>query len=128
MKKRLILCFLLVLAAVSVASAQMVKNVSPREAHEYMQTHPGQYTLLDVRTPEEYKEEHIKGAVLLPIASSDFLDKIKKSSRDSVYIIYCRSGNRSKTARRIVSKTGRSVLHIDGGIRAWKRAGLPVVK
>ena len=118
----------IVLAVATVAMAQFVKNVSPKEAYDYMQANEGKYTLIDVRTPEEYNEGHIRGAELLPIASPDFLVQVKKLPSNPVYVIYCRSGKRSKMARKIFSETGHSVMHIDGGIRAWKRAGLPVVK
>ncbi len=82
-------------------------------------------TLIDVRTPEEYGQGHIPGAVLVPL---DTLKDIKKlPGSDGRVIIYCRSGKRSLTAIGILAEKGiTTVEELEGGINAWKEAGGPL--
>ncbi len=79
----------------------------------------GNATLLDVRTPEEYKKTHIKGAKLIPLSTLDTrLNELDKTSR---IIVYCQSGNRSVSASRILSNNGFVAYNVKGGINSWVR-------
>lgn len=75
--------------------------------------------LIDVRTPEEYKEGHIKGSILIPL--SELNEKIESSVKDknSEIIVYCRSGNRSKTASYELLELGYKNVYDLGGIIDW---------
>lgn len=78
----------------------------------------GEYLLVDVRQPEEYKAEHIPGAVLIPLveleARQEELDRNKK------IITYCRSGRRSMAAAITLCGLGfKCIRHLDGGILDW---------
>ncbi|GAB4518607.1 MAG: hypothetical protein OHK0046_26430 [Anaerolineae bacterium] len=81
--------------------------------------------LLDVRTPEEFAQGHIAGAVNIPVdALSSYLSEIPT---DKPVVLYCRSGNRSATAADILADAGYSdVYDIDGGVIAWTRQNLPL--
>lgn len=62
--------------------------------------------ILDVRTPEEYAEGHIEGAVLLDFNSGEFAAKFEDLKRDTDYVLYCRSGNRSGQAAQMMAAAG----------------------
>jgi phage shock protein E len=83
--------------------------------------------VIDVRTPEEYVEGHITGASLIDIHAADFKQRIGQLEKDVPYYVYCRTGGRSREAVNIMKAAGfAQVYGLDGGIRAWTRAGFPV--
>ncbi|MDD5361841.1 MAG: rhodanese-like domain-containing protein [Ignavibacteria bacterium] len=86
------------------------------------------YTVIDVRTQEEFDESHIEGAVLINLHAADFKDKINALDKAGKYLVYCRSGRRSSKAVLVMNELGiNSTAHLIGGIIAWKSAGKPVV-
>ncbi|MDT8376964.1 MAG: rhodanese-like domain-containing protein [Mariprofundaceae bacterium] len=88
---------------------------------------PVPFLFIDVRTPEEYSESHIKGAKLIPL--QELLRQIAEVPGDRQVYLYCHSGRRSAAAAEILAKAGYSnIENIEGGITAWKEAGYPVVK
>ena len=87
------------------------------------------FVILDVRTPSEFAAGHIAGARLLNFNAPDFADKIKELPRDKTYLVYCRSGNRSAKAVKLMQANGFSdLINMDGGMLDWEKAGLPVTK
>lgn len=98
-----------------VTAGELISIMEAREA----------VTLIDVRTPEEYGQGHIPGAVLVPL---DTIKEIKKlPGSEGRVIIYCRSGKRSLTAIGILADKGIiAVEELEGGINAWKAAGGPL--
>lgn len=85
--------------------------------------------ILDVRTPEEYKEEHLAGAQQLDFLNSEAFDAgIKQLDKSHTYYVYCRSGKRSHHACIKMKKQGLKVFDMEGGILNWKRLGMPTTK
>ncbi len=83
--------------------------------------------LVDVRTPEEYADGHLKGSVNININSGDFEQKLGKLNKDVPVFVYCRSGGRSaRAASKMESMGFKKVYNMDGGITAWGAAGKPV--
>lgn len=83
--------------------------------------------LLDVRTPQEYTEGHIDGAINIDIQSDNFQRIAEKElSKDSTVFVYCRSGRRSLDAAERLTKLGYKVVNLKGGIIEWKDNGLTV--
>lgn len=83
--------------------------------------------LLDVRTPEEYAEGHIAGAINIDVQANDFQQIAEKElSKDSTILVYCRSGRRSLDAAEILTRLGYRVVNLKGGIIDWQDSGLPV--
>lgn len=81
-------------------------------------------TIIDVRTPEEYAESHIAGAVNINSADPAFETKLEALAKDAPYSVYCRSGNRSGKALRLMEALGFSdVVNLDGGVIAWQKGG-----
>ena len=84
--------------------------------------------VIDVRTPEEYAETHIEGALNIDV-NGDFLESVKALDKTKKYIIYCRSGRRSAAAEKQLINAGfEEIYNVEGGILDWKENGLPVVK
>lgn len=109
----------------SAAVAEGVVLVAPDRAAEVAEE-PG-VVVLDVRTPEEYGEGHLGGALNLDFYAAGFGERLGELDRDATYVLYCRSGNRSATTAEMMRDLGfASVYEVDGGILAWLGAGLPV--
>ncbi len=84
--------------------------------------------LVDVRTPQEYAEGHIDGALNINIQSDDFEELVQRElSKDSTVLVYCRSDRRSLDAAEILTSLGYNVVNLKGGIIEWKEDNLPVV-
>lgn len=79
--------------------------------------------LVDVRTPEEYAEEHIAGAENIDVKADDFAEQIK--GIDGTVAVYCVKGVRSLKAAKQLAVQGCTVYDLDGGLNAWKQAGKP---
>ena len=85
------------------------------------------FVIIDVRSPEEYIENHIEKAKNINY-SQNFEKKIEKLDKNKKYLIYCHSGHRSSNAMKIMLKSGfTDIYNLSGGIRKWKTNGLPLV-
>ena len=83
--------------------------------------------VLDVRTPKEYNESHISGAINIDYKNDNFRSEIGKLDKGKKYYIYCRSGKRSANSRKIMNELGiKKVYDLDGGILAWKKKEYPI--
>ena len=94
------------------------QQITQEEAKEMMDTQ--EVIILDVREQDEYDSGHIPGAVLLPVGSIDedtAAEVIPET--DSTVLVYCRSGNRSKTASSTLADLGYTNIYEFGGINSW---------
>ena len=83
---------------------------------------------LDVRTPIEFAEGHIEGARLIDFQSGNFENEIAALDKNATYAVYCRSGNRSGQAVKVMQDAGfTNVFNMNGGVIDWDNAGLPLV-
>lgn len=82
--------------------------------------------LLDVRTPGEFSGGHIEGAANINV--DDLRNRLADVPTDQPIVVYCRSGNRSAQAARILADAGFENIYDLGGIINWERAGYPVVR
>ncbi len=96
-----------------------VASFSADQAQAYLQkAAPGSYTLLDVRQPDEYTEQHLPGATLIPLP--DLVKRLPEIDPGKPTIVYCAIGGRSRAAAQILSGKGFSqVYNLTGGIKAW---------
>ena len=82
--------------------------------------------LVDVRTPAEFADGHIAGAVNIDIYDNAFMDKAEAAlDKTRPIAIYCRSGKRSADAAARLADAGYQVTNLNGGILAWQDAHLP---
>ena len=108
---------------------QVIKDITPQAAFDLIQQEEGNpdFAILDVRTPEEVADGYIEGAVNIDFYEDDFRDQLDRLDRDKTYVIYCRSGGRSGSARDTMRELGFAEVHnILGGMNDWRAAGLPV--
>lgn len=85
--------------------------------------------VVDVRTPEEVAEGHLAGAININFLGEGFSQEITKLNKNKTYLLYCKSGNRTRKAADQMQKAGfKHVYMLDGGITAWNKAGKPVEK
>jgi rhodanese-related sulfurtransferase len=82
------------------------------------------YTILDVRNPDEYEEGHIEGAVLIPV--SELEDRLDEIPGNKPVITYCKAGSRSARAASILVENGFLEVYDMGGITEWIDSGYPV--
>ncbi|MFC2023973.1 rhodanese-like domain-containing protein [Chloroflexota bacterium] len=114
-----------------LSATQNFTDVSAQEAFDLIQTNANNpdFILLDVRTPEEYSEGHLANAVLIDFRADNFKLEIDKLTKDKTYLVYCRTGNRSRGTLDIMAELGfENVYHLTAGITGWREAGLPVTK
>ncbi|MEZ5192668.1 MAG: rhodanese-like domain-containing protein [Nocardioides sp.] len=77
-----------------------------------------------MRTPAEFAQGHLEGAVNIDIEGPDFQSQVAQLDPTAPYAVYCRSGNRSGAAVSFMTANGFSeVYHLTGGIGAWEQAG-----
>ena len=100
------------------------ESITPNEAYELTKQEPS-ITVLDVRTAEEYAAGHIAGSTLIPLGSlSQNLQKLEGQKNKKI-IVYCKSGNRSVSASRILKEHGYTPINVKTGFDGWMSAGLP---
>lgn len=86
-------------------------------------------TLVDVRTPEEFAEGHIEGAVLVNFKKRTFKSFISAIDKTKPVLIYCRSGNRSGKAEKVMRALGfTEVYNLAKGYKGWVAEGMEVTK
>lgn len=119
MKKYIILLVLVLVTSVGFSQDSTRIKVIDRVAYE-LQLSNEQVQLIDVRTPEEFKEGHIKGAENIDFLAEGFLPKFERFDKNKPLYIYCRSGNRSAKAAAKLSEMGFSqIIDLKGGYKAW---------
>lgn len=131
-KKISILFFLLLVVGLvsscySDTQENNIQNISAAEAFELVQNKP--ILVLDVRTPGEFASGYIKDAVLIPVQvlNSDYTKIL--NHKENPVLVYCRSGNRSVTASKILADKGfKNLYNMEGGIKAWVQKGFPIEK
>lgn len=114
-------------AAAGADTGATGRLVSPAEGAGIVDTPPEDLVILDVRTPEEFAEGHIDGAVLVDFYDEDFGEQLAALDPAVPYLVYCRSGNRSGQAMTMMQGLGfDDVADVDGGIIAWSAEGYEI--
>lgn len=94
------------------------QQITQEEAKEMMDIQ--EVIILDVREQDEYNSGHIPGAVLLPVGTIDEDSAAEVIlEKDTTVLVYCRSGNRSKTAASALAELGYTNIYEFGGINTW---------
>jgi rhodanese-related sulfurtransferase len=84
--------------------------------------------ILDGRTPGEFAEGYIEGARMIDFQGGSFETEIATLDKDVTYAVYCRSGNRSGQAVKIMQDAGfRNLYNLEGGVIDWANQGMPLV-
>lgn len=114
-----------------LSSGSVFRQISATEAHKLILEHESDpdFIVLDVRAPEEFALGHLPAKTLINLNfyAPDFREKLTQLDRRKTYLVYCRTGNRSHEVVRMMQELGfQRVYDLQGGITAWRRAGLPV--
>lgn len=114
------LLFLFLLADCTASNEQenSYRQISMDEAVTMMEEESG-YIILDVRTPEEFRERHIPNAINIPNETIGSEDIQELPDKDQLILVYCRSGNRSKQASGKLAELGYMNIVEIGGINDW---------
>ena len=99
-----------------------VQIIGPKQYQSEFVTAAQPHLLVDVRTPEEFAGGHIAGAVNIPLQS--LAQRMNEIPQDAPAVLYCRSGNRSATAAKMLAQAGYADVYDLGGIIAWQSQGL----
>lgn len=103
----------------------IAENVNVEEFSTHLET----AQILDVRTPGEWSEGIIEGAIMYDFYEDDFASNLEKLNKDLPIAVYCRSGGRSGNAMSMMKDMGfKEVYNLEGGIGAWNSASKPTVK
>lgn len=118
--------FSLLLVLLSFASCQSQNKtpqlVSPDAFAQKIET--GKEQLIDVRTPKEYKQGHLKGAKNIHLYEQDFVEQINKLDKTKPVYVYCKAGGRSAEAVEIMQAQGfQNIVELDGGTDSWIEKG-----
>ena len=115
-----LLLSVLFLAGCALPAGQEVsyRQVNMDEAITMMEEGSG-YIILDVRTPEEFADKHIPGAINIPNETISTEEIPELPDKDQLILVYCRSGNRSKQASEKLAALGYTNIVEFGGINDW---------
>lgn len=97
-----------------------MENLSPEEFKKRIAEDP-KAVIVDVRAPHEESEGLIDNSVNICITDPAFADNIEELSPDKNYYVYCRSGGRSESACKFMTKQGLTAYNLSGGILAWNQ-------
>lgn len=85
-------------------------------------------TVIDVRTAKEYGTGHVEGALNIDLSSRGFAEAVAALPREASYVVYCRTGNRSAQAARVMAGLGFDRVTDAGGLAAVQAAGVALVR
>jgi rhodanese-related sulfurtransferase len=104
-----------------------IKNVSAHQAQEILKI--DDIIILDIRTPGEYNNSRINGAININFYDTSFAENLQKLDKNKTYFVYCRSGNRTGQSMRLFSSLGfKDIYHLNRGIVDWTGSGYKMIK
>jgi len=101
-----------------------IAALAPTDYETQFASTGAEHLLIDVRTPEEFADGHIPGAINISVQT--LADRLDEVPRGVPVVVYCRSGNRSAQASQILAQAGYETIYDLGSIGAWQQAGLPI--
>ena len=118
---------LLLCVALNVFAQAKFKNVGVDQFDKLRQQTNA--VVLDVRTPKEFAAGHIPGAVNIDWNAADFGKKVAELDKSKTYLVHCAVGGRSaKASDKMTALQFIDVYNLEGGMKAWEKAGKPVEK
>ncbi len=104
-----------------------ISDISAEELYERLETEDEPPLLIDVRTPQEYSQGHIKNTKLLPLGELLNNTDVIANYIDKEIIAICHSGSRSMMAAQILAQSGfKDIRNLTGGMTLWNKRGLPI--
>lgn len=112
-----------------LSMAEQTALISQQDLLALMSNKSSNTVVLDVRTPKEFNEGHIEGAI--NVSHDQIKENLKTllAYKDKTVVVHCRSGRRAVSAENALRAAGFSDLrHLDGDMKGWQAANLPLVK
>lgn len=104
-------------------------DISAGQAQDLLANPPEGLIILDVRTPQEFREGHLAGARNMDFFGGSFERQVEALPKDAPVLLYCRTGKRSAAAAEILGEAGvKRIYHMHHGLESWRQAGLPLEK
>jgi len=104
-------------------AAGSIKHVNAQAFKKEIDAKTG--VVVDVRTPGEYAQGHLKGAKNIDFMNGNFAKEFAKLDKKTPVLIYCKSGGRSGRAAQKLKRMGFTVYNMQGGYMGWTAQGLP---
>jgi phage shock protein E len=125
--KKVVSLFLACLLSGCIASSADWQRVDVEEFDQAIEENESAF-LLDVRTQTEWEQDgHLENATLIPHSELEDREGELPSEKDTMILLYCRSGNRSQDAAQTLVDLGfTNIIELETGINGWKDAGMPV--
>jgi rhodanese-related sulfurtransferase len=113
----------------AAAPVSAPKNISVDDADKLLKSDP-KVVVIDVRTADEFKGGHIRGAVNIDFFGDDFAKQLGALDKSKTYLVHCAAGGRSGKACKVIEQQQLlpSVYHLNEGFKEWEKAGKPVEK
>ena len=103
------------------------ESISAKKAIEMIQNDDN-ISILDVRTPQEYKQGHLPDSTLIPVDKLEANIAMIQAYKAKKILVYCASGNRSVSASRILKAQGFVPINVKGGLMSLNKNGAEIVK
>lgn len=111
-----------------ISQAELMGLLSQQQSEQETKSDPT-FIVLDVRTPKEFNNGHIKNAINISHNTVTENLSLLEKYKDKMIVVHCRSGRRAISAEKVLQENGFSnVRHLDGDMLGWVRAKLPIVK
>lgn len=119
--KNTIIGFLVLIGITALVGVLFMNGHKKLTGNDFINTYTTtpQAVLVDVRTPDEFSSGHIPNALNIDFQNTSFVSEVKKLDTNKTYFVYCRSGNRSEQAIRIMKQNGiKNIYELQGGLLA----------
>jgi len=121
--------YLCILLCSTFAVAHTIPEISQQQLQALTSAGKPAVVILDVRTPEEYHQGHVPGAI--NISHTQIIQHLSKLEpfKNQPIVVYCRSGKRAAIAEKILTAHGfKQLKHLTGDMNGWQTAQLPIEK
>lgn len=122
--KTLAIAMFFVFGSCKQESGKTKVNLSAMEVKQLLESDQD-IVILDVRTPSEFQQGHLEGAVNIDVTASSFESEISRLDKNATYVLYCRSGSRSSSATNIMARNEfPNLYNSTAGFEGLRSAGI----
>lgn len=125
--KRTLSLFFITITLVSLSALAKTPTITQEQLIQNQKTNEP-HIIIDVRSPAEFNDGHLKGAINIPFDEIDQHQKKLDQLKDKTMVVYCRSGRRAGIFEQQLSEQGFNLLHLNGDFLAWHKKQLPLIK
>ena len=117
---------IVVLSLIFIFSCELINSpeINIISESDFVEIQDSDYTLIDVRTQDEFDLGHIDSAINLDFYSETFQNDILSLPKNETIVLYCRTNNRSSKTANILKENGfKEIAVLEGGITEWVKNG-----